>query len=348
MVARFQDWYQFPKDSGLSRLDPWFAETVGALRGHLNDAYWEADTGLVFQRSAVSANSIRDNYTATTDWQVYYNATQYSKVSATEAVWYEDDGTTAILTLDRDATTKTAIFNKTIEADTFEADGGSVSSPAFSFNGDNDGGMYRPGANQVAIAANGSARINFGTTHTYIHGGNNSGAGAGGRVYLQTLNGTDIVSFDWNASAHTRMIVPSGRFDVVEDGGGTLDFRFANLGTTGNAANAYVTSASGQLNRSTSLRKYKWAISPIDKQVDFMAIKPRRFKWQPDVQDHRNREWSYGFIVEEAYEVSDGLVNLEKNEDGVIEPTDLDLRAILAVTVEEVQDLRKRVDRAKL
>ena len=38
---------------------------------------------------------------------------------------------------------------------------GSAAAPSFSFDGDNDTGIYRPGANQIAISTNGIERLSF-------------------------------------------------------------------------------------------------------------------------------------------------------------------------------------------
>ena len=212
--------------------------------------------------------------------------------------------------------------------------------PSYTFQNAGNAGLGYDGTD-VFISAASTNRIIIESAHTRIRGGNTGT----GRVYVEQSDGTAICSFDINSSTR-RMIVANARFDVIAETGATLDFRFANLPTTTNAANAYVTSASGQLNRSTSLRQYKWAISPIEaSHIDIMAIKARRFKWQPDVNGHNYRDWSYGFIVEEMEELDPALVNLEKDpETQEVKGTELDLRAILAVTVAEVQHLRRRVD----
>ena len=224
---------------------------------------------------------------------------------------------------------------------------GTEGAPAIYMNGDSDTGLYSPGANQLGITVAGNERLEFGTTHTYIRGANNSGSGAGGRIFLETENGTDIVSFDWNASAHSRMIVPAGRFDVIEEGGGTLDFRFSALGTTANAANAYVTAASGQLNRSTSSQAFKNNIEnlPIRATSAVDGLRPRRFKWNDDVRGRDTKEWWHGLIVEEVAEVAPELVDWEWSEEEtpVLVPVNLDLRAIVAELVQEVQDLKRQL-----
>ena len=389
MVTRFKDWYGF-REPEFKKYDSWFHEHLTAARAHLNDAYWEGDTGLVWSTTTASSGTrIQHNYTASSAVQSYLNAVRFDLVSDTDYVFYSDDGTTELLVIHRDD-------------DTVRVKNGTVGSPSIIFeNTEQDTGFYRHSADTIGVASAGSLAARFNYTggngwiytdvislsneiqaadstagdpsysftnagnaglgydgsdvfisaastnriiingsHTYIRGGNTST----GRVYAQQSDGTDIVSFDYTGTQR-RMIVPNARFDVAAETGATLDFRFSNLPTTTNAANAYVTSATGQLNRSTSLRQYKWAIGPIESShIDIMDLKPRQFKWQPNVSGHDYRPWSLGFVVEELEEVSPALVNLEKNPDtGEIHGSGIDERALLAVIVDEIQKIKKQL-----
>ena len=59
-----------------------------------------------------------------------------------------------IVDIGNDLTKKVSIANLVKNAGA-----GSAASPSFSFDGDNDTGLYQPGANQIAIATNGTQRL---------------------------------------------------------------------------------------------------------------------------------------------------------------------------------------------
>ena len=81
--------------------------------------------------------------------------------NATDTFFYEDDGTTEILRLERD--TNFAIFNHTIEVPT-----GTVSNPAIVFPGSSNTGIYSSGANQFGIVNSGSLRWHWNASGTFM------------------------------------------------------------------------------------------------------------------------------------------------------------------------------------
>lgn len=167
---------------------------------------------------------------------------------------------------------------------------GSASSPAFTFAGDSDTGMYRFGANLAGFAG----------------GGNNAG-------YI----GHDGTNSLWNAGN-------------LPDIGNVYTLRYRRSSTSGSRIQY-------ELGWYSSLRSHKKNITELRRSPLW------RTEWYDDITPYtyirkstKGRE--FGFIMEDLWDVSTFL-SVEGNEKGE-SPDEV---ALMAVTVDAVQDLRRRV-----
>ena len=90
-------------------------------------------------------------------------------IKITDLAAYTDPVSTDVLPIvdvGSDITKKVSIADLLENAGT-----GSVTAPSFSFDGDNNTGIYRPGADQVAISTNGVERVEFGTSEVVFNDG---------------------------------------------------------------------------------------------------------------------------------------------------------------------------------
>jgi hypothetical protein len=97
----------------------------------------------------------------------------------------------------------------------FRADGGSAAAPAFTFDGDPDGGMFRPSVNTIAFATLGAERMRIDNSGNLLF---NSGYGSvatayGCRAWVHfTGSGTPSINGSGNISSITD--VNTGRYTV--------------------------------------------------------------------------------------------------------------------------------------
>ena len=272
--------------------------------------------------------------------QVIVDDTTSIKANDQIDLWVEDSGSQVALHNNGDATTVD----------------GTAAAPILSFWNDLDTGVYRPGTNQIALAAGGVKRL------TVLEGS------ASGRTRLN-LNGatpgTDAVELYvgdtrrqlWNPSTGEHVFyAKTGTTNLTLADGANNGIFVQNVGfavgiapttltsgyiynappTTGAAANATWVVASGStyyLNRSTSARKYK---SKIDYDMDRLAdyeLRPTKFYRDDD------ERWFLGFIADDLAG-QDKLLGVY--EDGEIE--NFDNRALLAVMAAKINRLEEKLN----
>jgi hypothetical protein len=94
--------------------------------------------------------------------------------------------------------------------DTLEVNSGSAATPAITFNGDTNTGLFRVGADQLAVTTNGTERIRFDST---------------GQVELVSLGTAAAPAFTWTTDADTGLYSSAANtLDVTT--GGTAKVRF--------------------------------------------------------------------------------------------------------------------------
>jgi hypothetical protein len=124
----------------------------------------------------------------------------------------------------------------------------------------------------------------------------------------------------------------------------------AFVGTTANAANAYVDASSGNLSRSTSSRRYKQDIADaaLDPEA-LLQLTPRRFRAKAEVDEHGDDAPEHlGFIAEEAADL--GLEQFVTRDDEGPEAFSyagyvVGLQAIVRHQAEQIADLTARLER---
>lgn len=102
--------------------------------------------------------------------------------------------------------------------------------------------------------------------------------------------------------------------------------------TTGNAANVHVLS-DGRMARSTSARRYKKGIRTLARRWGKVNLNPVTFTSRGEGTQH------LGFIADELADIDERLV--ERNPDGEVE--NYDIRAVVAILAQQVNDLRAEV-----
>jgi hypothetical protein len=140
---------------------------------------------------------------------------------------------------------------------------GSASAPAFSFTGDTNTGIYSPGADQVAVATNGTGRlfvdsagnVGIGTTSpTYLcnviaaAGSQNifqAGQTGVSNGYTITSNGTNLTHAWFNGGSEAARIDSSGRLGIgTSSPGAAIHVTSSNAGGYGGVI--YNTSSTGE------------------------------------------------------------------------------------------------------
>src|SRR5690606_1267632 len=98
------------------------------------------------------------------------------------------------------------------------------------------------------------------------------------------------------------------------------------------AANVFISSSSGQMQRSTSARKYKTEITYDPEQLLAVELRPAKF-YRPD-----DDAWYYGFIADDLAE-EDPLLGTFDPDTGEIE--NYDQRAVMAVMAAKINRLER-------
>jgi hypothetical protein len=211
---------------------------------------------------------------------------------------------------------------------------GSVSAPSHSFSTDTNSGVYSGGADIVAIATGGVARLTANATgdlvaagDVYIgqsststpgYGGNTTVGGvvrADGRIFSNAAVG-GFSSLGLNADGAVLLFERSG-----------ANVGFISVTTT---ATSYSTSSDYRL---------KTDIEPLTGAVDRLkALKPARFRFKSEAANAKKVD---GFIAHEVAKVCPEAVIGEK--DGV-EMQGLDKSRLMPLTIAAVQELKSMID----
>jgi hypothetical protein len=149
--------------------------------------------------------------------------------------------------------------------------------PSFTWTDDDDTGIFRPGANTLAVTTGGTERLR-------ITSAGRVGIGTSSPGYELDVNG------DAQISGEIRSI-------------GTFN------NTTANAASLTIFSGSGRFARSTSSIRYKTDVETADLSYSQAAVYGVRPVWYRSLSEADNPAWGWwGFIAEEVAEIDPRLV----------------------------------------
>lgn len=140
----------------------------------------------------------------------------------------------------------------------------------------------------------------------------------------------------YSEGANQLSVVVGGSQRAVFGSSGYLNFAVRD-NTTGAAANVVINSTTGQMERSTSARKYK---SRITYNVDYLAdieLRPTKFYRKDD------HSWFFGFIADDLADQHPLLATYD--DTGEVE--NYDQRAVLAVLAAKVNRLEAEIARLK-
>lgn len=204
---------------------------------------------------------------------------------------------------------------------------GTAGSPALTYSGATNQGIYFPSPSSVAVTVGGnqqclweSGKVSFGGTFS-------------GTSRLTTTGASDTSSdyayIAQNASKDTMLSVRNDKLVTINGLSATW--------TTGSSANVYTNPASGDMYRSTSALKYKTDIRDLE-YIDINKFRPVRYK-SKCATDNPDRDY-FGFIADDV--VNSGINELVSfGADGEVENFEYD--RMTAVLCKAVQDLSNRV-----
>jgi hypothetical protein len=160
--------------------------------------------------------------------------------------------------------------------------GDADTAPGYTWQGDEDTGMFRTGIDSLGFSAGGSeiARFNFG--------------GTSGRRQLYFESTAEI----WSGGTLYLEGVTSVRSVTIKDA------------TTASAGNVFINSSTGLLQRSTSSVKYKTDVEDAELSYSEALVYGSRPVWYRSLSENDPSEYSYwGFIAEEVAEIDPRMVH---------------------------------------
>jgi hypothetical protein len=160
--------------------------------------------------------------------------------------------------------------------------GDTDTAPGYTWQGDEDTGMFRTGADSLGFSAGGSevARFNFGGTSSrrQLYFESSAEVWADGSLFLEGVS--------------------SVRSATIKDA------------TTASAGNVFINSTSGILQRSTSSIKYKTDVEDAELSYSEALVYGSRPVWYRSLSESDPSEYSYwGFIAEEVAEIDPRMVH---------------------------------------
>jgi hypothetical protein len=121
---------------------------------------------------------------------------------------YVQHGSSAVPNITLNASGQVIVASGIVSSGTFAAPTGSAAAPGVYFVGDTNTGLYSPGADQVAVATNGTGRL-------FVDSSGRVGVGTGGSAIQSTLhvskNGAEGFEFIPGDSANTNVVIHYNR-----------------------------------------------------------------------------------------------------------------------------------------
>jgi hypothetical protein len=165
--------------------------------------------------------------------------------------------------------------------------------PGYAWQGDEDTGMFRTGANSLGFAAGGLEVLRV-----------NRAGGGGGTTRQIEFSGAGVIS----TTAGNLTITPESTL-ALEPQTGVVRSVVIYSSTTASAANIFVGS-NGNISRSTSSIKYKTEIEDAELSYSEALVYGSRPVWYRSLSESDPSEYSYwGFIAEEVAEIDPRMVH---------------------------------------
>lgn len=225
----------------------------------------------------------------------------------------------------------------TLQCNEFYGDYGSATDPSYTFTSDQDTGMYRYGANQLAFCAGGAISFLCGADYLMMKDGDTLRLGNssdfrmwhdgtnhyfrsykhGVNLYVQLENasGTNktLATFDPDAIRvnFTRIHLSQSTLNFE---GGSSGIRSGTIygDTTGNAATLFISSDYKQIKRSTSAKKYKDKVK--DLELDSSLIYNLRPVSYNSICEGDGKRRFHGLIADEIEQYYPEIINYNKGE----------------------------------
>ena len=205
---------------------------------------------------------------------------------------------------------------KTLAADT-------AADPGYAWQGDEDTGMFRTGANSLGFAAGGLEVLRV-----------NRAGGGGGTTRQIEFFGAGVIS----TTTGNLTITPEATLALEPQTGVVRSVVIYNS-TTASAANIFVNS-NGNISRSTSSIKYKTEIEDAELSYSETLIYGSRPVWYRSLSENDPSEYSYwGFIAEEVAEIDPRMVHW--GDDG---PESVQYDRYVVHLVSVIQKQQQRLD----
>jgi hypothetical protein len=160
--------------------------------------------------------------------------------------------------------------------------GDTDTAPGYTWQGDEDTGMFRTGADSLGFSAGGSeiARFNFGGAfgRRQLYFESSAEVGSAGNLYLEGVTGVRSLTIRDN--------------------------------TTASASNVFINTSAGTLLRSTSSIKYKTDVEDAELSYSEALVYGSRPVWYRSLSESDPSDYSYwGFIAEEVAEIDPRMVH---------------------------------------
>jgi hypothetical protein len=198
---------------------------------------------------------------------------------------------------------------------------GSATYPNFTFNGDDNTGMYRAGADTLAFTTGGSERARVNASGMLLVG--------------KTANGIAVEGHEFGASGyayHTRSGGTTLYLNRLTSDGDILDFR-----RSGTLVGSVSVTTSGTTYNTTSDLRLKENIEPLVATDKLMAMNPVSYNWKADPDGPR----SMGFIAQEMQDVMPEAVAVGDDEDAMMS---MDYGRITPILVSALQDAHRKIE----
>ena len=226
-------------------------------------------------------------------------------------------------------------------------DNGTASTPAYSFSGDINTGMYRYGSDSIGFATGGVNRARISGDGIHLASGDWYRVYGGAGIYWQTYGGGwNMSDTSWiRAYGSKGIVIPGGIVATLSSTSSTSGYRYVMRNTT-----------FGTLAEYTSTREVKENIVDVasaDSGAWIDALQPVTFneRWlgegdEPeDARTWREADVQVGFIAEDV--ISDPVISqfsqVKPNEDGTLSPVGWKWECVIAASVAEIKALRARV-----
>jgi len=250
------------------------------------------------------------------------------KISALTAATTPLAGTEVLPIVQSGATVKVAVSDLTagraISATSVTTGLGAVGTPAYTFAGDTNTGIWSPAADTIAFSEGGAEAARFDASGNFLVNTTDPDANQGGS------SGTGM-QFSVRAGFAIRCSMNDVHYWNKYSAGNLFNFNCAGV----NVGSISVTAVATAFNVASDAR-LKYDIVDAPDAADLIdAIQVRSFKWNVNASEQR-----YGFVAQELVEVAPEAVTVPADENFMMS---VDYSKLVPMLVKEIQSLRARV-----